>query len=103
MELKIDTASATLEEITTLRARLEKLEQKKQADAKQAEIKKILEAMEKFGITVDDLANPKSTRQVKAVYRHPDDPKLEWAGRGKKPDWVQALEKEGRQLVKVEK
>ena len=31
-----------------------------------------------------------STGKVKVKYRHPDNPSLEWTGRGRKPKWVEA-------------
>ena len=31
-----------------------------------------------------------STSKVKVKYRHPENPELEWTGRGRKPKWVEA-------------
>lgn len=34
--------------------------------------------------------------KVKVKYRHPENPELEWTGRGRKPKWFEACLAEGR-------
>jgi DNA-binding protein H-NS len=35
-------------------------------------------------------------RKAPLKFRHPERPALVWSGRGKRPEWIQALEREGR-------
>ena len=48
------------------------------------------------GYAIEDLlgkdAKIKATsgNKVKAKYRHPENPELEWTGRGRKPKWVES-------------
>ena len=44
----------------------------------------------------------KATKTVAARYRHPDQPELEWTGRGRKPRWIiEYLEKPDNTLDKL--
>lgn len=41
----------------------------------------------------------KSTRSIKVLYRHPDNPALTWAGgRGRRPQWIKNWEAAGHTL-----
>lgn len=39
-----------------------------------------------------------SGNKVKVKYRHPQNPELEWTGRGRKPKWVEAWLADGNSL-----
>ena len=47
------------------------------------------------GYTIEDLLAKESKvktvsgNKVKVKYRHPENPELEWTGRGRKPKWVE--------------
>lgn len=62
--------------------------------------------VETYGISV--AGSPSDTgkqapRSAKAgpVYRHPSDPELAWAGRGRKPKWIKEWEAAGRPLEQL--
>lgn len=40
----------------------------------------------------------KTVKRVEPKYRHPDDPKLLWSGRGRQPKWVAELVSSGTEL-----
>jgi len=55
------------------------------------------------GLSVDDLLSgraPKGSGQgsVPVKYRHPDDPSLQWSGRGRQPAWVKDWTAAGKRL-----
>ncbi len=60
----------------------------------------LIAAAERIGIDQEQLraemANPASN--LKTVYLHPDNPDMEWSGKGKKPLWVEAWESLGKPL-----
>lgn len=56
------------------------------------------------GYAIEDLIGKEvkvkaaSTSKVKVKYRHPENPELEWTGRGRKPKWVEAWVANGASL-----
>ena len=65
----------------------------------------ILSLAESVGMTVEQIVSlkvqkvKKATKSVAARYQNPDDAKLQWTGRGRKPRWVtEYLEKSGKKL-----
>lgn len=64
-----------------------------------------------YGFTVEDLLNkPAATRKVQGKlkpaqthYEHPDDPRLSWSGRGRKPWWIVDLLNKGVALKDLER
>ncbi len=75
---------------------------KRQSDKKTDTITKIQALAQDAGISVNfgkDAAMPKKkTSKVKAKYRHPDDSKVTWSGRGRKPNWLQQLVEQGSSI-----
>lgn len=49
-------------------------------------------------ITKDVKVKSPSGIKVKIKYRHPENPELEWTGRGRKPKWVEAWIASGSSL-----
>jgi DNA-binding protein H-NS len=67
--------------------------------------KQILALAHSVGMTVEQIMSckggqaKKATKIVAARYRHPEQPELEWTGRGRQPRWiVEYLAKSGRQI-----
>lgn len=67
--------------------------------------KQILALAQSVGMTVEQIMNikggqtKKATKTVAARYRHPEQPELEWTGRGRQPRWIaEYLEKPGNKL-----
>ena len=57
-----------------------------------------------LGLSVEDLVSGKSGAKrgkVAVKYRHPDDANLTWTGRGKRPRWVDAWLKSGKQIEQL--
>lgn len=96
-------ANKPLEELIKLRADLDKLITKRQRDKKR-ELKKQFKAMAKEqGLSVDEILTPNSSPKApkkggKAPikYKKGDDT---WAGRGRKPAWVNELLEKGENLA----
>lgn len=75
-------------EIKTLQEQAEKARQMELANA----IAEIKAKMQEYGITVDDLTEPrtksaKRTQSVEPKYRDPASGEV-WSGRGKAPKWI---------------
>lgn len=49
----------------------------------------VVDESARLGVSVSKLLGYGSSAPIK--YRHPDDPKLTWSGRGPKPKWLKAL------------
>lgn len=58
---------------------------------------------DKYGVSISELAGGAEPRarqgtHSQPVYRHPANPELAWAGRGRKPKWVKEWEAAGKPL-----
>ncbi len=59
------------------------------------------------GYTIEDLLAKESKvktvsgNKVKVKYRHPENPELEWTGRGRKPKWVELWMNDNGSLDKL--
>jgi DNA-binding protein H-NS len=84
-------------------AQLRDLQQQIPAEIKRREAQEkinILNEVRAFakarGYAIEDLLGKESKvkttagNKVKVKYRHPQNPELEWTGRGRKPKWVEA-------------
>ena len=83
---------------------LRELQQQIPAELKRREVQdkaNILNEVRAFakarGYAIEDLLGKEakvkaisSGNKVKVKYRHPENPELEWTGRGRKPKWVEA-------------
>lgn len=82
---------------------LEKERQEIQTRLKKPVIAKIVEMMNEFGISLDEVRSAlrtegkarKATNPVAIKYRHPETGQT-WTGRGKAPKWLADAEAEGR-------
>ena len=105
--MKIDLEKMSRQELDDLRARidaaLETIADREREAARQA----AEEAARKHGFSLAELGVPaggkgRGRRKSRAAgpvnppkYRHPDDPKVTWSGRGRKPQWVKDAEAQG--------
>ncbi|HYU30641.1 MAG TPA: H-NS histone family protein [Thermoanaerobaculia bacterium] len=87
----IDLSKLSLEELEGLAREIEtEITGRRQAE-KERVLQQMRELAASIGTTPEDLfrRTGKVAEKVTAVkYRHPDDPSLTWAGRGKRPQWV---------------
>lgn len=76
-------------------------EQSKINEARQ----KILELAQQAGVSLQDLLgtpavrSSKPSKPVAVKYRHPNNPALQWTGRGRAPSWVKEWEAEHHSLT----
>lgn len=111
----MDLSAISLGELQKLSSRIEKeieTRSKMQREKALGEIKSIVA---KYGLKLNEVVNipaaraarkslvkpvAKPTKKPAAIlYRHPEDPKLTWAGgRGRRPQWIKDWEAAGRSL-----
>lgn len=101
--LNVDLAALTDEQVRQLIKDAEALLKKRQQQAKEDARKKIQEIAAEAGVTVEELygleGKGRRTRRPAAIkYRHPEDPSLTWAGRGKQPNWLKAELEKGKNI-----
>jgi len=96
-----DMSKAELESLKDdIDAAIKREEDRKRKDALAA----ARAAAEEHGFTLDDLLKDKSRpssagkRSVRARYRHPQNPALTWAGRGRRPAWLDEELAKGKSL-----
>lgn len=109
----------TYSELQAEIARLQKEADKVRKEALKAAIQQIRSLMQEFGLTHEDIDPPKKRgrgkaaaktgkgrrvgasrkgSKVKPKYRSPNDPKVTWSGRGRKPLWAVEWLDSGRSL-----
>jgi DNA-binding protein H-NS len=100
---KVDLSSYSLDELRKLSNRVEQ-EIERQRKSKVLTIRtKMEELASTLGMTVEEVVNQeKKKRNAKIMshpkYRNPHDPSQTWAGRGKRPRWLQQALQKGAQL-----
>lgn len=99
----MDLSSYSRQDLIKLQRQLEReLESRRRVDQRTAR-QEIRNIAEKYGMDVSELIGGASARAPRgasgrSVYRHPQNPDLAWAGRGRKPKWVKEWEATGRPL-----
>ncbi len=101
--VNINLAAFSDDEIKQLIKDAEALLKKRKQQAKEEARKKIQQIAAEVGVTVEELYGldnrTRRTRRPAAIkYRHPEDPTLTWAGRGKQPNWLKAELEKGKKL-----
>ena len=101
--MAIDLNTLSLAELVRIQKELPKVITKVKATEKAALRKEIeaLAAKSGFDITEVFSSKTKARRPVKPKYRNPADTTQTWAGRGRKPKWVNALLQGGGSLDDV--
>ncbi len=102
----IDISKLSLEQLQALvpaaQQRIEEFEEKKRKQA----LAKVQAAAEAVGMSPAELlkhfgvAKP-AKKPVKPKYRNPDNADQTWTGRGRKPEWVAAWIKDGKELAEL--
>jgi len=109
---------ATKRSVASLRAQLEKIQDELENAERDVEIKKLGSSAEFRAVAKEvrrlDLSPDQIVRlftessagtprkKVEPKYRHPEDPKLVWSGRGRRPKWIEALIAGGKTLKSLE-
>jgi DNA-binding protein H-NS len=65
-------------------------------DRQRQEARATLEAQAReMGFSLSELVDPGKRKASKKInppkYRHPENPEMTWSGRGRRPDWVNAI------------
>lgn len=99
----MNLSSYSRQDLIRLQRQIEReLDYRRRQDQRTAR-KEIRQIAEKYGLSVTELVGSSSRRcgsvaRSGTVYRHPDNPQLTWAGRGRKPKWVREWEAAGNSL-----
>lgn len=106
-EQKIDISKLSLEQLQDLvPAAQERIAELEEEQRKQA-LDKVEAAAAEVGMTPAQLlkhfgVGKAVKKPVKPKYRNPDNPDETWTGRGRKPEWVAAWLKDGKELAELE-
>ena len=98
----VDLSSLSIEELNALIKQAHG-EIAKKAKARVVEARaKVAKIAEEYGVGLDDLVVAGKARVAKAKvapkFRNPKDPSQTWAGRGRKPGWLESALKKGAKL-----
>jgi DNA-binding protein H-NS len=89
----IDLSNHSLSLLRALQQQVEDEIKKRQKDEVAEVQKRILDLAKSVGMTVEQIMagtqNRKPTKTATVRYQHPDQPELQWTGRGRKPHWIQ--------------
>ena len=99
-EIIANLTAARLEELLEYQVLLEKEITKRRQETKKEAAKKIKELAKVYQLDLHTLLNGEENTKllVKPKYQHPDNPQLQWTGRGKQPLWIAELLASGRSL-----
>ncbi len=98
-----DLSNYSLTQLRQLDAQLiEELKARHHLTMNQAR-EQILQIAQGAGVTLQDLLpgkvlQPASRKTVSVKFRHPDDPRKQWTGRGRQPAWVKEWTTSGKSL-----
>ena len=91
----------TIEELRQLVGKIEEEIERRRAADRVRILEQAAALAEQYGVSAEEfLGQPVKKRRARASvkYRNPDNPKDEWAGRGKKPAWVEEALAAGKTL-----
>lgn len=85
----IDLESLSLDELKTLRKDLDVAIREYEARKKKLALAELEAKAAELGFVLSDLTGmvSKSRKVNPPKYRHPENPELQWSGRGRQPDW----------------
>lgn len=108
---KIDLSKLSIEELQDLARDVEHEIAARREAEKERVLAQMRELAESIGMTLEDLLRQQRKRGsaagggdstgMAAKYRHPENPGLTWAGRGKRPQWVTDWLSSGRTLQEL--
>jgi DNA-binding protein H-NS len=95
-----DLAKSPLKELLEFQTKLNKAVELRKKSEKYEVYAKITALASESGFSLDELLNQKSLKKTPATikYRNPNNQAEGWAGRGRKPKWVEELLAEGKSL-----
>lgn len=116
--MDINLSEMSVPELRRLQGRLETEIRRRDETARRDVLKQFKKIAAEHGVSLDDVladapaksapkaaprsrkkaASPTKGKRVPMKYRHPEDPKSGWTGRGRKPRWVEAWLGEGKSL-----
>lgn len=97
----MDLSKLNEQELDKLRKQIEREKEARQEKARTDVTKRIEKIASDAGFTVEELFGKQRGRRTskKTIrFRHPDDSSKTWAGRGRRPQWVEDFLGEGRSL-----
>lgn len=92
----MDLSNLSVSELRDLQQQIPAEIKRREAQEKISILNEVRAFAKARGYAIEDLiakeARVKSTsgNKVKVKYRHPENPELEWTGRGRKPKWVES-------------
>jgi DNA-binding protein H-NS len=95
-----------LDDLVTLRQEIDDEINTRQFAGRAAAAAEIRRIAAEAGISLDEVTtlsekvkgNGSGKGKVEPKYRHPEDPRLTWAGRGRKPAWLETEVQQGRSI-----
>lgn len=98
----MNLSSYSRQDLIKLQRQVEReLENRRRVDQRTAR-QEVRQIAERYGLSVAELVGgsrrPAKTARSGVIYRHPEDPNLSWAGRGRKPNWIKEWEEAGNSL-----
>lgn len=99
-----DLEQMGLEELNTLKKKVEKAIGSYEARQKKAALEAIARTASEHGFSLDELVGGQKKIKVPAPakYRHPEKPEFTWSGRGRQPAWFKELIAEGQNPENLE-
>ena len=103
-----DLSGMSRAELEELAGDVQKALRKVADTERKSALKAARQAAQEFGFDLEELLSgtPASTAKAKssrpknpAKYRNPEDPTQTWSGRGRKPQWIVAAEKAGKDIA----
>ena len=98
----VDLSKLSIPELKSLKDKIDSEIQIRRQKEKSDAVRQIHEIADKSGFSLDELVGGKSGRKkggkAPVKYRDPEDPTKTWAGRGRKPRWLEQALREGKNL-----
>lgn len=92
----MDLSTLSVSQLRELQLQIPGELKRREAQEKDAVLNELRAFAKARGYAIEDLLSKEtkvkvsSGNKVKVKYRHPENPELEWTGRGRKPKWVEA-------------
>lgn len=97
----MDLSNLTVTQLRELQQQIPSEIKRRESQEKTDALNKLREMAKALGYSIEELLAKENKvkvsagSKVKVKYRHPQNPDLEWTGRGRKPKWVEAWLAEG--------
>ena len=97
----MDLTKLSHNELQALKADIEQETQNRKKHQRKEVIAQLRVVPKEAGFTLEELVGDskgKTRMPAKVKYRDPKNPSNTWAGRGRKPKWLEAAEKKGKKI-----